>query len=273
MAVNGSRVTQQRRRLRKPGDLTMVEVTARDIMSAVARYRRFAQQIVGQARCDEVLSDAALQAWQKRDQFDPAKGPLEAWLHPFVLWRAKDEQRRAIREADQEQAARMDAQVSVGSLTVADPLSALVKQLDCSNLVRYVSEFVSDDDWQIMLRLALTDATPTEIQAELGMSERTFRDHRAWVRQVSQTVRAAIRLAEKESPILISDILACVPAAGPTTYELLVRLVERPRPSYAEIAKEIGITESTVRNRAPGLLKLVDIASEVVLCERPDEEL
>lgn len=250
----------------------MAEVTAREIMTTVSQYRPLARQIVGESRCDDVLSEAALSAWNRRDHFDPERGPLHAWLHPFVLRRAKDEQRRQIAEARLEVAVKEEAVAATKQVAVTDPLAVLVKQLDCSNLIRYVSAFVGDDDWQVMLQLALTDADAATIRARLGISERTLRHRRAWVRQVAQTVRAALDLADQPGALTISEILSCVPAGSESTYELLVRLIERPRPSYADLAAQFGIAERTVRNRASDLLKLVDIATQVVLAERSGEE-
>ncbi len=35
-------------------------------------------------RADDIVQNACLKAWQKRDQFDPARGPLRAWLFRIV---------------------------------------------------------------------------------------------------------------------------------------------------------------------------------------------
>lgn len=250
----------------------MAEVTAREIMSTVNQYRALAREIVGDDRCDDVLSEAALSAWNRREHFDPERGPLHAWLHPFVVRRAKDEQRRQIAEARLEIAAREEAAVETQQVTVTDPLAVLVKQFDCSNLIRYVSEFVSDDDWQVMLHLALTDTDLPTIRAKLGLSERMLRQRRAWVRQVAQTVRAALELADRPGALRISEILSCVAAGSESTYELLSRLIERPRPSYSELALQFGIAERTARKRCADLLELVDIATQVVLAERSGED-
>lgn len=250
----------------------MVEVSAHEIMSAVGEYREVARGMVGVDRCDDVLTAAAFAAWRRRDQFDPERAELVYWLHGFVVRCAKNEQRHQALDLRRDIAEMEEAAVETKQVTVTDPLTVLVKQFDCSNLIRYVSEFVSDEDWQMTLQLAFTDTDLASVRAKLGLSERGLRARRGWVRQVAQTVRAALDLADCDGNLRISEILRCVSAGSESTYQLLVRLVERPRPSNAELAREFGLAETTVRTRGSQLLKLVEIAMHVVLAERSGEE-
>jgi len=47
--------------------------------------RAYAQLLCGNAvLADDIVQTACLSAWQNRDQFDPEKGPLRAWLFRIV---------------------------------------------------------------------------------------------------------------------------------------------------------------------------------------------
>ena len=49
---------------------------------------------------DDVVQDALLRAWQKRSQFDPARGTPRAWILAIVADQARRHRRRRSRSAD-----------------------------------------------------------------------------------------------------------------------------------------------------------------------------
>lgn len=51
----------------------------------IPELRAYSQVLCGNpAQADDIVQIACLSAWQNRDQFDPAKGPLRGWLFRIV---------------------------------------------------------------------------------------------------------------------------------------------------------------------------------------------
>lgn len=96
----------------------MLRVTSRDSAAFDLIYDRYAPIVLGivvrivqdQAEGEEILQEAFWRVWKQADTFDPAKGPLRAWLFSIARRLALDLlRRRSVRP----QAARDEAEARV----------------------------------------------------------------------------------------------------------------------------------------------------------------
>lgn len=65
--------------------------------AAVEPMRRLARRLVPTADADDVVQDALARAWQKRGQFDPARGSSTTWLLAIVADQARTARRTRTR--------------------------------------------------------------------------------------------------------------------------------------------------------------------------------
>ena len=92
----------------------------------------FSRRTVGPDRAEEVTQDVFVNAWRARERYDPAKGPLVAWLIGIAKYRTIDsiraERRHSDRRAEEaEHHGAVDDHVSsvADRLLVADALLTL----------------------------------------------------------------------------------------------------------------------------------------------------
>ncbi|HEY7010293.1 MAG TPA: sigma-70 family RNA polymerase sigma factor [Jatrophihabitantaceae bacterium] len=64
---------------------------------ALVPMRRLARRLAPSADADDIVQDALTRAWQKRAQFDPARGTATAWLLAVVADRARAVRRKRVR--------------------------------------------------------------------------------------------------------------------------------------------------------------------------------
>jgi RNA polymerase sigma-70 factor (ECF subfamily) len=64
---------------------------------ALVPMRRLARRLAPSADADDIVQDALTRAWQKRAQFDPARGTATAWLLAVVADRARAARRKRAR--------------------------------------------------------------------------------------------------------------------------------------------------------------------------------
>jgi RNA polymerase sigma factor (sigma-70 family) len=64
---------------------------------ALLAMTRLARRLAPHADPDDVVQDALVRAWQKWDQFDPARGSATTWLLAITADRARDARRSRMR--------------------------------------------------------------------------------------------------------------------------------------------------------------------------------
>jgi RNA polymerase sigma factor (sigma-70 family) len=64
---------------------------------ALVPMRRLARRLAPSADPEDIVQDALTRAWQKRAQFDPARGTATAWLLAVVADRARAVRRKRVR--------------------------------------------------------------------------------------------------------------------------------------------------------------------------------
>jgi RNA polymerase sigma-70 factor (ECF subfamily) len=61
------------------------------------RLGRLADRLAGPANRDDVVQEAVVRAWLKRDQFDERRGAFSSWLFAITADQARKMRRRAVR--------------------------------------------------------------------------------------------------------------------------------------------------------------------------------
>lgn len=92
---------------------------------------RLARRLAPHADPDDVVQDALVRAWQKWDQFDPARGTPANWLLGITADRARDARRKRVRRlhAVDETALAPDAAAPAANLAVDLDLEAAIADL------------------------------------------------------------------------------------------------------------------------------------------------
>src|SRR5215212_4279643 len=68
-------------------------VFSESVRPLIARMARLAARLAPAADADDIVQEALSRAWQKRSQFDPHRGSLDAWLFAITADRARKARR------------------------------------------------------------------------------------------------------------------------------------------------------------------------------------
>jgi RNA polymerase sigma-70 factor (ECF subfamily) len=100
------------------------EAFARIVEPHLPRLMHLAERLGGTAYRDDIVQDALLSAWTKRDRFDPRRGAVSSWLLAIVAnqarksWRRRTiSQQRDVAETDPEDEQRLDIEDALRHLS------------------------------------------------------------------------------------------------------------------------------------------------------------
>ncbi|MBS3177202.1 MULTISPECIES: sigma-70 family RNA polymerase sigma factor [unclassified Pseudoclavibacter] len=214
---------------------------------------------------DDVLSLTLIEAWKKVATFDSTRGQVEAWVWGIchnMIRKALRDAGRVGRIAEAAETNRMHSQRSS-----SDPQHLLTERYDHVDWMQRVAEFVGDEDWDVMLDLALTDEHPKDVADRHGLSLRKVQVVRQRCEAIGRVVRAA---QEAPLPNLHAEFrdaaVACVPLDVFDADRVLPLLNRHDlkASSADELAAELGVSVSTARRLLKGVRELIDIAFTVL---------
>lgn len=153
---------------------------------SAALHGYFARRVPGAA--DDLLAEAWLQAFSSRRGFDPARGPVRAWLFGVA---------RNVLAAHLRRSGR-DGGGPAEPAVVSDPWAAVDARLDAAALgpeLRLALAELPDSERELLLLIAWEELTPSEAAAVVGIPAGTARSRLSRARG-----RLRIRLAPVAAP-------------------------------------------------------------------------
>lgn len=147
------------------------------------------RRVLPQHQAEEVTQDVFVSAWRKRDQFDPAKGSLAAWLVGITKRRIIDHLRSERRHADR----RADLATDVATTGAPSPAGAELgtepREFDLianRMLVADALRNLSDRPRQVIELAYIHDLTHHEIAERTGIPLGTVKSD---IRRGLETIR------------------------------------------------------------------------------------
>ncbi|WP_290473097.1 sigma factor [Leifsonia sp. 71-9] len=207
---------------------TRADARLTELLREVDTMRSF---VVSRMRGRPNEVDAVLQliretVWRRSDTYDPGRGSPNYFV--FGITRHV-----VLRELERKYVPVDDIPFDAESHSEVDPLDALICRFDAHRWMVLAADYVGPSDWRVMGDLSLSDGDAQRIAAEYQLSMRGLRTVRERVRQVAQTVLAALAAADAGLPVTGSVILSCVPESG----------------GFREVAEMIGDDTNTIAAR------------------------
>jgi RNA polymerase sigma-70 factor (ECF subfamily) len=158
-------------------------------------YDRYAQLVLNlavrilrnQADAEEVVQEVFWQVWRNAAQYDPDRGPPEAWLFTLARTRAIDALRSSHKEGGRADVELSEADIELSEAAV-DPTGLEVDVGD-KNLVVSALTCLSKDQRRALELAYYEGLTQTEIAASLGVPLGTVK---SWVRRGLEQLRETL---------------------------------------------------------------------------------
>lgn len=248
-----------------PERRTVAAPSVESLQRAVEECRGRVGARVPDHMVDDVLSLTLIEAWKKLSTFDAARGQVEAWVWGICHNMIRNQLTAAGRTRRISDAAE-GVRVHRDQLT-ADPLDVLTERYDQVDWMQRVASFVGDEDWDVILDLALTTEHPRDVAARHSMSVRKVQVVRQRCEAIARVVRAAQSVPLPTTPRGMRDMAAaCVPLDvfdADRVLPLLLRDDLETR-STAELGAEIGVSASNAYRLLQQVRELLDIATTVL---------
>lgn len=248
-----------------PERTTTVAPSVETLQRAVEECRGRVGTRVPDHLVDDVLSLTHIEAWKNLAAFDPSRGDVEAWVwgicHNMVR-KVLAEASRARRISDAAETNRIHSQHAS-----TDPLQLLTDRYDQVDWMQRVAGFVGDEDWDVMLDLALTDEHPKDVAERHGLSLRKVQAVRQRCEAIGRVVRAA-----QDAPLptsaaaLRATAATCVPLDvfdADRVLPMLLR-VELETASMDALGAELDVSASSAYRLFKRVRELLDIALTVL---------
>lgn len=125
--------------------------------------------LAADADAEDVTQQVFISAWKSRERFDPARGPLGAWIVGIAKFKIIDAQRAAGRRRDTAAEGIADAPDQPAS----DPLDQVADRM----LVLDALRALPDERRHVLERAFFSDLTHPQIADELGLPLGTVKSH------------------------------------------------------------------------------------------------
>lgn len=238
----------------------MSSITGAEIMAAANGYRGWVAARVPSSMVDDVLSEATIRAWRRREHFDPTLGTPSSWISTDVRFATYE----AVR--NQRSHTTIDAIPEPATTGVPDdPLKILTSRTEAAETLRLVASHVGDHDWRLFLEVAYAEVPAAQVAAAAGLTPRSLRTVLESVLHVGLTVRAAFRALKRGEPPTIETAVSCIPVKSDANRELVMMIALHPEMTRTDLAAACGLSVKSVHNRIHELTRLLRIACDVLV--------
>ena len=243
--------------------------TERELIALVDGLRGF---VVDRMRGYRGEVDATMQViretvWRNADRFDGHRGRPE----DFVFGVARNVVRHELAKlARQPRTTALEAAETASATNAArsmDPLTVLGSRQEHARWVQLLADATSEDEWGVVVELAVSGESPEKAADRLGLPPRLVRAIRERVTLVGLTVRAASAAAEREDCVSLAVLARCIPDRGGLR-EVLPYL---GAPTEAAAAA-LSVAASTFRNRRALARRLLNLAVAIIGADRITQE-
>lgn len=248
-----------------PERRTVAAPSVESLQRAVEECRGRVGARVPDHMVDDALSLTLIEAWKKLSTFDASRGQVEAWVWGIchnMIRKQLTEAGRAKRISDAAEGVRVQrVQLS------ADPLDVLTERFDQVDWMQRVASFVGDEDWDVILDLALTAEHPRDVAARHSMSVRKIQVVRQRCEAIARVVRAAQTVPLPTTTRGLWDMAAaCIPLDVFDADRVLPMLLrdDLELRTTTELGAELGVSASNAYRVLRQVRELLDIATTVL---------
>lgn len=203
---------------------------------------------------DSVLQRIRETVWRRAAAYDPSRGRPEDYVFGIS--------RNIVRRELARHPVRNDVLSESVVAKTRDPLSVLTARFDSRRWMRLVAEYAGEDDWKLVVELALDEDAAGSVSSRLGISQRTLRSVRERVALIAATVRAAVDASDAGCAASTAAAIDCLPEAGGVRSVLPFMGA-----NSEEVAQLLGVHPGTARARLATAKRLLQIAMSVLESE------
>lgn len=203
---------------------------------------------------DSVLQRIRETVWRRAAAYDPSRGRPEDYVFGIS--------RNMVRRELSRHAVRNEVLSESIAAKTRDPLTILTARFDSRRWMRLVAEYAGEDDWKLVVELALDEDSAGSVSARLGISQRTLRSVKERVALIAATVRAAVDAADAGCAASAAVAMGCLPEACGARSVLPFMDA-----NSEEVARLLGVHPGTARARLATAKRLLRIAMSVLESE------
>jgi len=204
--------------------------------------------------------------WRNAGRFDESRGRPEDFVFGVARNVVRHELAKLARQPRTATLEVADTAVTVGARCV-DPLTILESRQEHAWWVQLLADATSEDEWGVVVELAVSDDSPEQVADRLDLPPRLVRAIRERVTLMGLTVRAALAVAEREDCVSQTALAECIPKRGGLR-EVLPYLGARTE----DAAAALSVAASTFRNRRALARRLLNLAVAIIGADRITHE-